>query len=383
MTTTSQARAQHSRVPRPGADHSRARRRTASTGALLLALVVGIVLPSLLTACGSDEGSAAAEPIKRVGLMHVGTDHIPPSLPALADQLDEKFGWQLPEAQIDRCVKNLQKRCDFKGPKIELLWRNLEPDQAESQAKEFVKDRVDVIVAFEDQSIRAAQDATSKPGNRIPVVFLHPSDPVRTGLVKSLARPGGNLTGVFGPRDVVGKQLELYQLLVPELHRVLTIIDPHDPTSGTLLAQYDLAASQLPRHVKLDIREASTGRDLVRIFHSLRPGEVDGAFLLSTVLRLNYSALTIKLARSAHIPVQAHRKEWVESGALFSYGADLAPIGRAGARYVDSVLRGTPPAKLPVEEVPTVDFAINLRVANKLGIKVPESMIIRANEVYR
>jgi putative tryptophan/tyrosine transport system substrate-binding protein len=358
------------------------RRRAVSTG-LLLALGC-IVLASVLAACGGGSSdSAAAEPIERVGLMHVGTDHIPPSLGALISQLDEKYGWKVTEAQVDRCVKNLAKRCDFKGPKIELMWRNLEPEQAEGQAKEFVRDRVDVIVAFEDQSIRAAQDATAKPENRIPIVFLHPSDPVRDGLVKSLARPGGNLTGVFGPRDVVAKQLELYQLLVPRLHRVLTLIDPEDPTSGRLLAQYDLAASQLPRRVKLDIKEASTARDLQRIFRSLRPGEVDGAFLLSSILRLNYSALTIELASRAGIPVQAHRKEWVEDGALFSYGADLAPIGRAGARYVDSILRGTAPAKLPVEEVPTVDFAINLRVANKLGIKVPQDMSIRADEVYR
>jgi putative ABC transport system substrate-binding protein len=350
---------------------------------MLLLALGSIVLSSLLAACGSSGDSAAAEPVKRVGLMHVGIDHVPPSLSGLITQLDERYGWKVPEAQVDRCVKNLAKRCDFRGQKIELLWRNLEPEQAEGQAKEFVREHVDVIVAFEDQSIRAAQDATSKPENRIPVVFLHPSDPVRNGLVKSLAHPGGNLTGVFGPRDVVAKQLELYQRLVPRLHRVLTVIDPHDPTSGRLVAQYYLAASQLPRRVKLDIQEASTARDLERIFHSLRPGEVDGAFLLSPTLRLNYSALTIKLARRAGIPVQSHRKEWVESGALFSYGADLAPIGRAGARYVDSVLRGTPPGKLPVEEVPTVDFAINLRVANRLGIKVPQAMIIRANEVYR
>jgi putative ABC transport system substrate-binding protein len=105
--------------------------------------------------------------------------------------------------------------------------------------------------------------------------------------------------------------------------------------------------------------------------------------LLSPTLRLDYSGLTIRLAARAGVPVQAHRKEWVEKGALFSYGADLAPIGRAGARYVDSLLRGTPPSKLPVEEVPTVDFAINLKTASMLGIKVPEEMIIRADEVYR
>jgi putative ABC transport system substrate-binding protein len=315
--------------------------------------------------------------------MHVGTDHVPGSLVTLAAQLKAQFGWDVPEADVKRCADELRKSCDFKGKDIALFWRNLEPEQAEGQAREFVREHVDVIVAFEDQSIRAAQDATAKSRNRIPIVFLHPSDPVRQGLVKSLPRPGGNLTGVFGPRDVVAKQLELYQLLVPRLRRVLTLVNPVDPATGRLLAQYELAASQLRPRLKLDIREASTAQDLERVFRSLRPGEVDGAFLLSPTLRLNYSALTIKLARRAGIPVQAHRKEWVEKGALFSYGADLGPIGRAGARYVDSLLRGTPPDKLPVEEIPTVEFAINLKTASRLGIKVPQEMIIRADEVYR
>jgi putative tryptophan/tyrosine transport system substrate-binding protein len=164
---------------------------------------------------------------------------------------------------------------------------------------------------------------------------------------------------------------------------VLTLIDPNDPTTGRLLAQYRAAASQLERPVQLVIRKASTARDLERVFHSLRPGEVDGAFLLSPTLRLNYSALTIRLAERAKLPVQAHRKDWVKKGALFSYGADLGPIGRRAARYVDRILKGTPPSELAVEEVPDVELAINLKTASRLGIRVPQQMIIRATEVYR
>jgi putative tryptophan/tyrosine transport system substrate-binding protein len=322
-----------------------------------------VALTALLTACSGKAGKSAEKPIPRVGLMHVGTDHIPPSLPTLEARLAE-LGW-------------------LDGHNLKLIWRNLEPTQADAQAQAFVRERVSVIVAFEDQSIRAAQEATKPPHPRIPVVFLHPSDPVRDGLVKSLSHPGGNLTGVFGARDVVAKQLELYQLLVPRLHRVLTLIDPNDPGTPRLLAQYRAAASQLGRPLRLVIRKVSTASDLRRVFHSLRPGDVDGAFLLSSTLRLNFSALTIRLASRARLPVQAHRKEWVRKGALFSYGADLRPIGRRGARYVDRILRGTPPADLAVEVVPVVEFAINLETASKLGIRVPQQMIIRADEVYR
>jgi putative ABC transport system substrate-binding protein len=327
----------------------------------LLALGTVSLACSLAACSGDGDKAAATKPIPRVGLMHVGTDHIPPSLDTLEARL-EQLGWT-------------------DGRNIKLIWRNLEPDEAEGQAKAFVHQRVDVIVAFEDQSIRAAQAATAK--NRIPVVFLHPSDPVRDGLVKSLSRPGGNLTGIFGARDVVAKQLELYELLVPGLHRVLTLIDPDDPATGRLLAQYRAAASLLGRPLELVIRKVSTARDLRRVFRSLRPGEVDGAFLLSPTLRLNFSALTIRLAARAKLPVQAHRKDWVEKGALFSYGADLRPIGRRAGRYVDLILKGTSPSDLAVEVVPDVEFAINLKTASRLGIRVPQQMIIRADEVYR
>ena len=105
-----------------------------------------------------------------------------------------------------------------------------------------------------------AATARSADADRIPVVFLHPSDPLRDGLAKSLSRPGGNMTGVFGPRDVVAKQLELYQLLVPRLRRVLTLVDPTDPRTKRALKEYQTAAAQLQRPLELDIREASTRR---------------------------------------------------------------------------------------------------------------------------
>jgi ABC-type uncharacterized transport system substrate-binding protein len=334
-----------------------------------LALVIAAVVAASLTACGGS-GSSGDETVKRVGLMHVGTDHIPPALEPLKARLAE-LGW-------------------VEGKNIELVFRNLEPEQAAAQADEFVLGGVDVIIAFEDQSIDAAREATAgyrsaiaRTRDRIPVVFLHPSDPLADGLAKTLSRPGGNLTGVFGPRDVVAKQLEVYQALVPRLRRVLTLIDPTDPRTERTLKDYQSAAAQLQRPLELDIREASTAQDLERIFRSLRPGEVDGAFLLSNNLRQNHSALTIKLAESALLPVQGNRKEWVEQGALFSYGIDLAPLGRAGARYVDSILRGTSPADLPVEEFPETEFAINLETASRLGVKIPQEMIIRADEVYR
>src|SRR6478752_6578730 len=173
-----------------------------------------VVVASLAVACAAAT-VPTPRPAPRVGFMHVGTDHNPPSLATLVAGLGD-LGWfdgsSVPVMQqligdgtlVDGKMKQVQGEYD--GQRIQLIWRNLEgKDQAEQQAKEFVRERVDVIVAFEDKSIAAAQDATADPANRIPVVFLHPSDPVRDGLVDSLAHPGGNLTGAFGARDPVAK----------------------------------------------------------------------------------------------------------------------------------------------------------------------------------
>jgi putative ABC transport system substrate-binding protein len=346
----------------------------------LLSLASAVMIASLLGACSTGiGGSPTSPPIPRVGLMHVGTDHVPPSLKTLVARMAE-LGWI--DGSPDELTANLTKQGSIHSPKIELIWRNLEKEQVEAQAETFVREHVDVIVAFEDKSIAAAQAATAQPENRIPVVFLHPtSDPVRDGLVESLDHPGGNLTGVFGARDPVAKQLELYQQIMPGLQRLLTLVDPTDAATPPLLAQARDAAEQLG--LELDLREASEAADIERAFHSLSAGEVDGAFLLSPSLRLNFSKRTIELAAEANLPVQAHRKEWVEQGALFSLGVDVGPVGAAGARFVDAILRGTAPADLPVEEVPRVEFAINLARARELGIEVPQEVIERADVVYR
>lgn len=342
-----------------------------------LALVSVIAFASLLGACSPRiGGSPIPQVVPRVGLLHVGTDHVPPSLGTLVARLGE-LKWI--DGSQDELMASLTQEGRIESPRIDLIWRNLEKEEVEAHARKFVREHVDVIVAFEDKSIQAAQDATAQQEDRIPVVFLHPSDPVADGLVESLSHPGGNLTGVFGARDPVAKQLELYQQIVPGLQRLLTLVDPTDAATPPLLTQARDAAEQLG--LELDIREATDAADLERAFHSVAPGEVGGAFLLSPSLRLNFSKRTIELAAEAGLPVQAHRREWVEEGALFSLGVDVGPVGAAGARFVDAILTGTPPAELPVEEVPRVQFAINLERAGELGIRVPQEVIDRADVV--
>jgi putative tryptophan/tyrosine transport system substrate-binding protein len=345
-----------------------------------LPLISLIVFAALLGACSPRlDASPTPPPIPRVALMHVGTDHEPPSLGTLVGRLAE-LGWI--DGTADELFAVLKKDGQIKGPRIELIWRNLDKEQVQAQAEAFVREHVDVIVAFEDKSIAAAQAATSQMQDPIPVVFLHPSDPVRDGLVKTLSNPGGNLTGVFGARDPVTKQLEVYKQIMPGLRRLLTLVDPTDTVATPpLLAEAREAAGRLG--IELVEREASVAADLEQAFRTLAPGEVDGAFLLSPSLRLTLSKRAIELAKEANLPVQAHRKEWVQLGALFSLGVDVGPVGREGARYVDSILRGTPPADLSVEEVNKTQFALNLGRAAELGIDVPKEVIDLAFPVYR
>jgi putative ABC transport system substrate-binding protein len=370
-------------------------------------LVGAILVAGLLAGCSSATGgSPSPNPVAQVGLMHVGTDHNPPSLGTLVARLGE-LGWfdGSPDAVMQQLVgdgktkvqgKMAQLQGEFVGPRIDLIWRNLEPTQTEQQAKDFVSQHVAVIVAFEDKSIKAAQDATAQPGNQIPVVFLHPSDPVRDGLVTSLAHPGGNLTGVFGARDPIEKQVQLYKQIMPNLKKLLAITDPTDTTTEPLLAQAVDAANQLG--IELERHDASDDPGLAQVFQSVTPGQVAGtlgAFLVSPSLRLNHSAAAIDDSRLASLPVQAHRKEWVKPqscasdasqmcSALFSLGVDVGPVGTAGANFVDSILRGTAPADLAVQEVPKVEFALSLWRAEELGITVPQDVITLAEPlVYR
>ncbi len=361
------------------------------------------VLPLRIILCASLVGACSTtsvptpQPVPRVGLMHVGTDHNPPSLATLVAGLGDLDWFDGPATQVMQQLigdgtpvqgRMKQVQGEYVGPRIQLIWRNLDPDQAEEQAREFVHERVDLIVAFEDKSIRAAQDATADPGNRIPVVFLHPSDPVRDGLVASLSHPGGNLTGAWGARDPVAKQLEIYREILPGRQplRLLTLVDPTDTATPPLLVEARDAAGKLG--IELDEIQAADDAGLDAAFASLRPGAVDGAFILSPSLRLNFSKKILGLAAAAKLPVQAHRREWVDpqqsdKGALFSLGVDIGPVGAAGARFVDSILKGARPADLPAQEVPRVELAISLRRAAELGINVPDDVVAQADLVYR
>ncbi len=322
----------------------------------IVAVVVTLTLGILSTSFTAEAQQAGK--VWRIGLFHVGLDHVPPSLEPLREGL-KALGYE-------------------QGKNLHLDWRNLpDEDAARETAKEFVRNRVDLIVAFENQTARASKAATSE----IPVVFLHTTDPVADGFAKSLARPGGNLTGFAGLPDLTSKRLELFKELIPRLRRVLLLIDPQDPATKRLLEEARRDAVALKLH--LVEREATTQSDIERVFASVKRGDVDGVFVLSPNLYSNFSTLTIRRTAERRLPQPAHRKEWVEKGALFSYSPDLASVGTLAARYVDRILKGAKPADLPVEELSKFEFVINLKVAKALGLTIPAAVLNRADKVIQ
>ncbi len=325
---------------------------------MIFRTVLTITLATSMLAAPLLTDAQQATKVWRIGLFHVGLDHVPPSLEVLRESL-RTLGYE-------------------EGKNIHLDWRNqADEDAARLTAREFVRGRVDLIVAFENQTVRAAKDATSD----IPVVFLHVDDPVAEGFVKSLAHPGGNVTGIVSINDVPAKEVELFKELVPRLRRLLLLIDPQDPAAGRLRAEVRKAGTALK--LRLVEREAKDQADVERIFGSLRPGDADGVFVVSPNLQTKFTSRILQLASEKRLPLRSHRKEWVEQGALFSYGANFAAVGKDAARYVDRILKGAKPSDLPVEQPTKFELVINLKTAKALGLTIPQSVLIRADEVIQ
>jgi len=300
-------------------------------------------------------GGQQARKVWRIGLFHVGLDHVPPSLDGLREGLTT-LGYE-------------------EGKNIHFDWRNLaDEDAARTTAQAFVRDRVDLIVAFENQTVRAARTATTE----IPVVMLHVTAPVENGF-KSFAHPGGNVTGFAGLGDFPSKEVELFKELVPRLNRLLVLFDAGDSVSLRWLADLRQAAAKL--RIELAERQTVKQADVERVFAAIKPGDVDGVFVSSPDLRTRFFAVILGLAFKRRLPLYGHRREWVEQGALFSYNLDLRSVGKAAARYVDKILKGTKPADLPVEQSSQFQLIINAKTAKALGLTIPPSLLARADQI--
>jgi putative ABC transport system substrate-binding protein len=324
-----------------------------------LVSIISICLLGALAATSPADAQAPAK-VWRIGLFHVGLDHVPSSLDGLREGL-KALGYE-------------------EGKNLHFNWRNL-PDEAAAQAmaQAFVREQVDLLVPFENQAIRAAQAATTT----IPIVMVHAYDPIPNGFVQSLAHPGGNLTGqaAYSWEGWHAKKLELFKELVPSLRRVLVLVDPHDPLMSRLLPEVQHAATALQLH--LMVREVTTQAGIEQIFSALTPGDVEGVFPVSNNVETNFPALLIRLTLAHRLPMPVPLEQWVMEGGLFYYGINHQAAGKAAARYVDKLLKGTSPAALPVEQPSTFTLVINRKTADALGLTIPPTLLFQATEVIQ
>jgi putative ABC transport system substrate-binding protein len=258
---------------------------------------------------------------------------------------------------------------------IEVRWAEGRQDRYAKIADEFVRLKVDIIVTYAVPAILAVKQATSV----IPIVFAAANDPVGNGLVASLARPGGNVTGLSNQSaDIAGKRLELLREIVPGLTELAILVNVTAPNALLEHAEVAHAARALGFETRaLEVRRAD---DIGATFATLKGPAQALYVVLDPVTNTNRVRINT-LALGARLPTMCAFREFVQSGGLMSYGANLPALYRRAAEYVDKILRGAKPADLPVEQPTKFDLIINLVTAKALGLDVPPLLVARADEV--
>jgi putative ABC transport system substrate-binding protein len=265
------------------------------------------------------------------------------------------------------------------GRSIIIEWRfaHGQHDLLPALATELVRLKPAVIVADATAAARAAKHATE----RIPIVMIA-GDPVRTGLIASLARPGGNVTGiaVMSPELAV-KRLELLKEAVPRLSRAAVVWNPANPFHPPILKE--LAALGPSLHVALEFVELRDPDELETVFASMIKRRAEALYVVEDPMLSSHRTRIIAAAARHRLPVTHMFAEWAEAGALMSYGPDSIDLWRRAAVYVHRILSGANPADLPVEQPTKFELVINLKTAKALGLTIPQSVLVRADEVIR
>ena len=262
---------------------------------------------------------------------------------------------------------------------IEYRWAEGKVERVPELAADLVRRKVDVIVAPAGSAALAAKNATSS----IPIVMMFPNDPVEMGLVASLARPGGNVTGTSftsGP-EIFGKQLQILKEILPHASRVAILWNPADQGSALQVKAVEAAARSL--RILLQRVEARGPEEFDSAFAAMARQRAEVLLVAHGPTFLVHRARLAELAVKGRLPTMYSFREHVEAGGLMAYAVNMTDfIGRA-AVYVDKILKGASPADLPVEQPTKFELSINLKAAQRLGITVPQSLLLRADEVIR
>ena len=308
--------------------------------------------------------------------------------PARAQQPKKipRIGWleiSSPTPEVLRLIglfrKGLRDLGWVEGQNLAIEYRYAEgkAERLPKLAAELVRLKVDLIVTHSGIAIRAAKEATQT----IPIVMVVSGDPVADGTVASLARPGGNITGlsILSP-ELSGKRLELLKEIIPGLSRVAVLRDPkmHGP------AWKEVTAVALFLQLKLQALDVRGPDDLARLFEVARKERAQALLTLPHPLfSRDYRTMIVELATKNRLPAMYSNIEFPEVGGLMAYGADSSDNFRRAAIYVDKILKGTKPADLPVEQPMRFEFVINLIAAKQIGLTIPPNVLVRANRVIR
>jgi putative ABC transport system substrate-binding protein len=283
-------------------------------------------------------------------------------------------------ARIEAFRQGLRELGYVEGKNIVIEWRSAEgkSNRLPALAAELVRHKSDLIVTGGGAATRAAKEATAT----IPIVTAQDPDPVGNGFVASLARPGGNITGLstYAP-ELSGKRLEILKEVVPKLSHVAVLGTSTYPSYAQVLREIEPTGKALG--VKLQSLDVLDSKDIEIAFRAAKTGRADGVLTLNSPVLSSERRQLVTLAVKNHLPVIYHQGRFVEEGGFIYYGVNLLDLDRRSAAYVDKILKGRKPADLPVEQPTKFELIINLKTANQIGLTIPPNVLARADKVIR
>jgi putative tryptophan/tyrosine transport system substrate-binding protein len=301
-----------------------------------------------------------------------------PAMPRRIGVLLGMFSPEGKEAQAFR--QGLRDAGHAEGRDVVIEWRSANGDYAllPALASDLVQRKVDVIVVQTTPAAQAVKRATST----IPVVIALAGDPVGSGLVATLARPGGNITGLSTmATDLTAKRLQLLKEAIPRVARVAVLWNPDTPTYARAIADLKAVAPSLS--IDLSFMSARTPEEIGPAFAAANRAHAQALYIIPDAFFSAHRVTLLKLALKARLPVIYGERHFADAGALMSYGPNVDDLFRRSAEYVDKILKGAKPGDLPIEQPTKFEFVINLKTAKALGLTIPQSILLRADEVIR
>jgi putative ABC transport system substrate-binding protein len=326
----------------------------------------------------SKFGTISASLLTAISLATVSSVQAQMKIPRIGFQLDAPASAMTARTEAFR--QGLRELGYVEGKNIIIEWRSAEgkPERRREIAAEFVRLKVDVIVSAGPTVTRVVKESTST----IPIVMAQDTDPVGSGFVASLARPGGNITGLAAlAPEMSGKQLELLKQIVPRLSRVAVIGNSTNPGDGQALRETVLAAGSFEVYLRyLDVLDP---KDIETVLKTAAKGRADAVLVLGNPILNAHRKQIVDLTVKHRLPATYARPEYVEAGGLMYYGTSYNDLCRRAATYVDKILKGAKPADLPIEQPTKFDLIVNLEAAKQIGLTIPHKLLARADRVIK